>query len=465
MFCFFRLYAILAENPATGGASMGQKKRSPDQGLKLLLIRDYLYKEASAEHPRNSKDIQAFLAEHEIKASTRTIQEDVRRLRDILNIPIAYNPKKWGYYISQKQFEQGELELLINCIRCSTFMTEQDSAQLIQKVKALGNAHDRKMIEQRMAEEGKKQQTGNSIIQNLQLITEAIEKRCKISYQWIQYVAEHSTHTELNPEIEFASPHELIWSDGRYELKCAIDCVYTEADFEEDMCIEEWREEFPELVKNGTFEDFYQKECERCRASIGTVTQLYTSIDISRLANLTITKLPSTYQKKEQKPATDAPIIENQPTEQVITLRFRREMLKQVAMELGKDAILISDDERYFTTSIRRVPDHEFFQWLYPFDCYAKILRPQEVIDKYLHWCRYHLVDLEILYERNLEPYYALTQDEFFELPEEDDKILYAATMGRWKCHHELLLPDDGGLATPSPEMLEYVQYPEDIES
>ena len=135
---------------------MGQKKRSPDQGLKLLLIRDYLYKEASAEHPRNSKDIQAFLAEHEIKASTRTIQEDVRRLRDILNIPIAYNPKKWGYYISQKQFEQGELELLINCIRCSDFMTEKDSAQLIQKIKALGNAHDRKMIEQRMAEEGKK---------------------------------------------------------------------------------------------------------------------------------------------------------------------------------------------------------------------------------------------------------------------------------------------------------------------
>jgi hypothetical protein len=139
-------------------------------------------------------------------------------------------------------------------------------------------------------------------------------------------------------------------------------------------------------------------------------------------------------------------------------------MLKQVAMELGKDAILISDDERYFTTSIRRVPDHEFFQWLYPFDCYAKILRPQEVIDKYLHWCRYHLVDLEILYERNLEPYYALTQDEFFELPEEDDKILYAATMGRWKCHHELL-PDDGEEITASSEMLEYVGITEEVES
>lgn len=276
---------------------MGQKKRSPDQGLKLLLIRDYLYKEASAEHPQNSKDIQEFLAKHEIKASTRTIQEDVRRLRDILNIPIAYNPRKWGYYISQKQFEQGELELLINCIRCSTFMTEQDSAQLIQKIKALGNAHDRKMIEQRMAEEGKKQHTDISISQNIQLLTEAIEKKRKIRYQRIVYVAEHSTHTEVDPEIVFASPHELIWNDGRYELKCAIDCVYTEADLEEDLCIEEEREIFDKYIADrydGSFEDYYQEEYERFRARIGTVTQLYTSIDISRLANLTVTNLPST---------------------------------------------------------------------------------------------------------------------------------------------------------------------------
>ena len=444
---------------------MGQKKRSPDQGLKLLLIRDYLYKEASAEHPRNSKDIQAFLAGHEIKASTRTIQEDVRRLRDILNIPIAYNPKRWGYYISQKQFEQGELELLINCIRCSTFMTEQDSAQLIQKIKALGNAHDREMIEQRMAEEGKKQHTDISISQNIQLLTEAIEKKRKIRYQRIVYVAEHSTHTEVDPEIVFASPHELIWNDGRYELKCAIDCVYTEADFEEDMCIEEWREEFPELVANGTFEDFYQKECERCRASIGTVTQLYTSVDISRLASLTVTNLPSTYQKNEQKPSTEPPINMNQPTEQVITIRFRKEKLKQVATELGKDSILVSEDDRFFTTTIRRVADHEFFQWLYVFDCYAKILHPQTAVDRYLYWVRSHLVDLEILYERNLEPYYALTDDEFEKLPQEDDRILYAAEMGRWKCHHELLLPDDGGLAAPSSEMLEYVGITEEVES
>lgn len=429
---------------------MGQKKRSPGQGLKLLLIRDYLYNEATKEHPKNSKAIIAYLAEHSIKASVTTIHTDIMRLREDLGIPIEYNRNKHGYYISERRFEIGELEVLIDCIRCSTIMTEKDSAQLIQKVKGLANFYDRKLIEERMAEEGKKQHTDISISQNIQLLTEAIEKRCKISYQWIQYVAEHSTHTELNPEIEFASPHKLIWNDGRYELECAIDVP-----FDEEWFKEEERAFFEECLAteyDGSFEDYYKATYGERHESVGTVTQLYTSIDISRLANLTVTDIPSTYQKEEQKPATEPPIIENQPTEQVITLRFRKEMLKQVATELGKDAILISEDRRYFTTSIRRVPDHEFFRWLYTFDCYAKILRPQEVIDKYLHWCRYHLVDLEIMYEQNLEPIYTLTDNEYFGLSGENSRILHAATMGRWKCHHELL-PDDGEEITDSSEM------------
>ena len=441
---------------------MGQKKRSPGQGLKLLLIRDFLYNEATKEHPKNSKYIQKYLAEHDIKASITTVHTDIMRLREDLGIPIEYNRNKHGYYISERKFEIGELEVLIDCIRSSTIMTERDSAQLIQKVKGLANSYDRKLIEERMAEEGKKQHADNSIIQNLQLIQEAIDRKRKISYQLIQYVAEHSTHTEIEPEIEFASPHKLIWNDGRYELECAIDVP-----FDEEWFKEEERAFFEECLAEeyeGSFEDYYRAKYGERHESVGTVTQLYTSIDISRLANLTVTDIPSTYQKEEQNPATEPPINTHQPKEQAITIRFRKEMLKRVATELGKDSILVSEDDRFFTTTIRRVADHEFFQWLYDFDCYAKILHPQTAINRYLYWVRSHLVDLEILYERNLEPYYALTQDEFFELPEEDDKILYAATMGRWKCHHELL-PDDGEEIKASSEMLEYVGITGEVES
>ena len=60
---------------------MGQKKRSPGQGLKLLLIRDFLYNEATKEHPKNSKAIIAYLAEHSIKASVTTCPRFANALR------------------------------------------------------------------------------------------------------------------------------------------------------------------------------------------------------------------------------------------------------------------------------------------------------------------------------------------------------------------------------------------------
>ena len=53
------------------------------------------------------------------------------------------------------------------------------------------------------------------------------------------------------------------------------------------------------------------------------------------------------------------------------------------------------------------------------------------------------MVEQEILYEYGLEPYDVLTADEYWELSEDDDKILTAAATGKWKCHHELLISDD----------------------
>ena len=96
---------------------MGQKKRTAGQGLRLLLIRDYLYNEASKEHPKNAKKIQEFLQEHRIAASTKTIYTDIMRLKEDLELPIAYSGKgERGFYITEKPFDPAELRLMIDCM-------------------------------------------------------------------------------------------------------------------------------------------------------------------------------------------------------------------------------------------------------------------------------------------------------------------------------------------------------------
>ena len=88
--------------------------RSSGQGVKLLYIRDYLYHHATKAHPQNAKAIQTFLAKHNIEASTKTIYNDIVRLREDFGVPVEYNASKWGYYITKPEFEPHELRLMVD---------------------------------------------------------------------------------------------------------------------------------------------------------------------------------------------------------------------------------------------------------------------------------------------------------------------------------------------------------------
>ena len=115
--------------------------RSSGQGVKLLYIRDYLYTHATKEHPKNAKDISKYLASMGVSASVKTIYNDILRLQIDFGVPIEYNPSKWGYYITQPQFEPYELRLLVDCVQSAKFLTENMAVQLTKKIKQLADVY------------------------------------------------------------------------------------------------------------------------------------------------------------------------------------------------------------------------------------------------------------------------------------------------------------------------------------
>mgnify|MGYP003304708393 CR=1 FL=1 len=107
--CLFSRYDTI-EKTATGGATMVEGQgRSSEQGVKLLYIRDYLHKYTNKEHPKSAKDIIEYLASKGIKAERKIIYNDILRLQMDFQEPIEYNPKKWGYYITEPDFSMHEL--------------------------------------------------------------------------------------------------------------------------------------------------------------------------------------------------------------------------------------------------------------------------------------------------------------------------------------------------------------------
>ncbi len=359
-------------------------RRSKRQGLKLLLIREYIYNEASKEHPKNATHIRKFLKEnYDIEATPKTIHTDIKRLRKDVGVPILFSHHKNGYYIEQRQFSIAELRLLVDCIRNASFITKDDESFLIEKLKGLASAPDREVLARQLDEEDRKRQTDNSVLQNVALIVQAIEARKQISFNRIEYVAERSTHTTVTSETVFASPHRLMRKSGKYILEYAVD-------FDDD-------------------------------------DQLHTERDVALMDNIKITRRPSTYRKLYLKPGqqTEEEALEwLYGGKRAVEIRFRNDVLDEVVNELDEEAILVPVDDYHFKTSMSVRLDYKFLSWLAKYDCYAKILAPQDIADYYLNWRERQLRHLNTLYQENLEPLGILSLEEYDKLTDEQYKLL-----------------------------------------
>lgn len=342
---------------------MGQKKRTAGQGLKLLLIRDYLYNEASREHPKNAKQIQTFLQEYRIAASTKTIYTDISRLRDDLEIPIEYSGKGGrGYYIAEKPFDPAELRILIDCIRNAEFITKDDAATLTGKIMGLASSPDKELLTRQLEEEYKKSQTEASVIENVNLLMKAIDANRKISFNRYRYVAEHTKHTSLEKEVIIASPVRLVRKSNQYIF-----------------------EYLKELDDGGYISD---------RAHV------------SMIDNIEILGAASRFTKTENKArqqAMEEVLDDFWGKKRAITIQFYNRASDKILSKLPEDAILTKVDYVHSQTTIKERISPSFFSWLDDFGTYAKILAPSDAIEKYLQWQKQRLHDYARIYKVDVE--------------------------------------------------------------
>ena len=374
--------------------------RSSGQGVKLLYIRDYLRKYTDEEHPQNAKAIKAYLASKGIKASEKTIYNDILRLQVDFDEPIAYNPKRWGYYITKPQFTAAELAVLIDCIRYAPYMTQEDAKCLTDKIKDLANVYDLQTLAQHEGADGRKKHGESSVLDNIQLLKQAIESKRMIKFQKIEYVAEHTTHTRVDPQIILASPFDLKWEDGEYVLSYAVDfdpIEYDDIDPDDEPCEEE-----EEMCEELPDDDDDQVDYTR---------------KVSLMSNIQITGLPSTYRDKGNSK------IYGDDTK-LVTIRFRNDVLERVQAEVGKDAVLIPLDDHHFTINIRRTIDRSFVHWIDSFRCCAKIVSPPWVVEFFFDLLEGELGDQKRMYQHDLEPLHLLSIDEYWALTPEQERLI-----------------------------------------
>ena len=335
--------------------------RSSNQGVKLLYIRDYLHKYTNKEHPKSAKEICEYLASKGIKADRKTIYNDILRLQVDFQEPIEYNPKKWGYYITEPDFSLHELRTIISCAQSADFLTPLERKQIITKISTLANIYDKESIAYEVDNDEESDDLSESIMQKVKMIEQAISENKQIRFRYYMYMPDMNNRTSNGKyytkapngsEYYVVSPRKVIRYNGNFLLNCfRNNSKMSDTEFGirkmEDIKILQINRECVNVEYESPLRPEYPPEF--------------------------LKEFDSLWQA-----------LEDNYREHAVTLIFRKRHSEHLLRQYGYNTVLVPDeDTRYCRATIRASLDSDLFGWLCKNDYRFKIISPQKAIDAY----------------------------------------------------------------------------------
>ena len=214
------------------------------QPKKLLIfnILDILRKYTDADHRLSQREIQEILeTEYHMTAERKAIRRNLMDLIDFgyeveysESVRMTRNPRTGGleesfilsdFYLV-RDFTDSELRLLIDSLLFSPHIPYSQCKELVGKLEGLSNTYFRSRIRHiaRMPED----KTDNrQVFLNIELLDEAISRKRKISFHYLEYGTDQKLHHKLRPDGTIReyiiNPYQLAAKEGKYYLICNYD--------------------------------------------------------------------------------------------------------------------------------------------------------------------------------------------------------------------------------------------------
>lgn len=183
---------------------------------RLLLILELLYKTTDEENPISTVEIMEFLKGKDIKIDRKTLKSDIDLLvemdYDIVTVKSSPNKYFWG----DRTFEIPELKMLIDAVSSSRFITKKKSEELIEKIASLAGKAQYENMNRHIVATGRAKSDNKKIYYIVDTITDAINHKKKIRFQYTEYNADKERVFRHDGEIYTLSPYVLYWNEDYY---------------------------------------------------------------------------------------------------------------------------------------------------------------------------------------------------------------------------------------------------------
>ena len=311
------------------------KGRSNNQRLKLFYLLDYLLKNTDETHTVKVQEIiEHFDNYYKIPVEQKTVCSDLHLL-DEYGYETQYDGRTRGWRIIVREFDTQELQLLIDSVQASRFITQKKAKELTDKLKAKASRFDRILLERRCYVPNRVRSMNDKIFYSLDDLHIAIANDWQITFRYFYFTPKKER--AYYKKTYSASPYALLWSDNNYYLLAyeSGKMKHFRVDKMDGIDIVRTKREGKEVFKD-------MKLNERSL------------------------RMFSMFSGKVQK----------------VKIRFSNHLANVVIDRFGRDVVMVPDDEKHFTIHTDIEVSPQFFGWLCGLGRGARILAPAEVVEE-----------------------------------------------------------------------------------
>ena len=321
--------------------------RSENQKLNLLYEIKILEKYSDENHPICTQEIIDKLEENSVTAERKTIYSDMQLLQDFgYDINIIKSRTNGGYYLGVREFELPELNLLVDAVQASRYITAAKSRALISKIETLCSDTEAQELRRQVYVRNRIKTDNESIYYVVDMIHRAMRLGCRIAFQYMDWDMKKKLAPRRGGKIYEVSPWALTCSDDNYYM--------VSYDGDADI-IKHFR-----VDKMGSMQVLENKKREGA--------DRFGEFDIAKYTNHVF----GMYSGEEEK----------------ITLSFPNEMIGIALDRFGRDVNLFCTEPDRFHICVDIEVSRQFYGWLTGLGPNVKILSPDSVREGYYEYLR-----------------------------------------------------------------------------
>jgi len=156
-----------------------------------------------------------------MKPDRRTIYSAFETLIELGYDISLYKDNGKGYYLLDRHLEPSEAHLLSDAICTFPFISERQTAHLINKIQSLVSIYDRKQIRNLTVSRSDLKTVNKAVFYNIELLDEAIEKKVKVKFDYCDYGVDKQLHKRREKKYT-VNPYGMVYSNEHYYLICII---------------------------------------------------------------------------------------------------------------------------------------------------------------------------------------------------------------------------------------------------